>query len=777
MDAQEMNLTRVKFAVVALGTNMLQLLFEKYEDFQLRAKIQAKLSIRKFQPGSMGFKQLYDLCTCGFLRKAVPTEPWEISGVKPGDISLGDDIKRLKWLFDFLPTIETDLLSYKSHHEEICKMFKDIIKRFSNCEQIDCTEIFNNIMNENNIEELRRNIDDILHGERKAGDVLQRYTGSAPSPTPNPQPKKYQWRAKNTPPPQTEHLPQNECSKPSPSVPSELHVVQTRNNALQRTEHNTALKKTFPEHFTDETKIYQRKGETRSSKLPQFMKSQIYFDFVPPSLNHFEYTMKELAGIEKSINRALESESFPTTVSKYLSFTFIYGNHLDMTEASLKLFNAEPEDMKNEANRSKIVVIFLDKEVTFETLEEITKNTRKLETRRGSIFLVVQSSQLLKDQSRLKNILKGCFEKQLRIIDFNTEMKTLFDKFSEVKDRVILCVKKMLKDAKLNCKDGKKLDVIEQRLLKLCQRENKERRQSNSNMKKESLNVMDPSFLSLKDKGLRGYTLEDDTLLMFFKHRSCITEDSIPPSIKEAYPSFKIIEIKHRRPLFTLHHRTKSGEKLYPWRNKNSYGSVGMFCNIRDKCNENGFPMQYCIASPHVISSGQRAYILNERIELGKCEWPQPAEEYLVNVQDISVIRLNQGIQIDRNLGGQVLRFRGDRSVLDRRKVIKFGASTKKTIGYVSNVEFVLMLEPPINVYLIEPDDTSDKENRFSLPGDSGAIVLTKFGQNFEAVSMIFGGVDKIQDVATNNSIAVDLNDALNNYENSANKIVELDTV
>lgn len=45
----------------------------------------------------------------------------------------------------------------------------------------------------------------------------------------------------------------------------------------------------------------------------------------------------------------------------------------------------------------------------------------------------------------------------------------------------------------------------------------------------------------------------------------------------------------------------------------------------------------------------------------------------------------------------------------------------------------------------------------FSLPGDSGAFVFTKFGQNVVALSMIFGGDLTLEGFAENNSIAVDL--------------------
>lgn len=80
-------------------------------------------------------------------------------------------------------------------------------------------------------------------------------------------------------------------------------------------------------------------------KVPSFTYSQIYFDFVPPALNYFEYTMKELASIEQSLNRIGGKDDSELPVSDYLSFTFVYPDYMDITNASLALFDAEPGEI------------------------------------------------------------------------------------------------------------------------------------------------------------------------------------------------------------------------------------------------------------------------------------------------------------------------------------------------------------------------------------------------------------------------------------------------
>lgn len=234
----------------------------------------------------------------------------------------------------------------------------------------------------------------------------------------------------------------------------------------------------------------------------------------------------------------------------------------------------------------------------------------------------------------------------------------------------------------------------------------------------------------------------------------------------------KIIHLDH--PLFTCHHnKINAGDKLHPVRNAAmNYGTIGMFCDVYDRVKESR--ERCCISSAHVISSDQTAYVINGHTELGLCVWPPRPRDNCVNVQDVSVVRIrrNCDFQIDTKIS--VALFDKDISVLNKRKVFKFGASTKRTTGYVSNTNFVLVMGSEIKVFLIEPEDD---ESRFSVPGDSGAVVLTKFGEDIEAFSLIFGGVNDIPGLPGNNAIAVDLTKAINNFEDSQNKIIELESL
>lgn len=68
---------------------------------------------------------------------------------------------------------------------------------------------------------------------------------------------------------------------------------------------------------------------------------------MPPALNYFEYTMKELASIEQSLNCIGGKHDSEPPVSDYtcMSFTFVYADYMDLTNASLALFDAEPGEI------------------------------------------------------------------------------------------------------------------------------------------------------------------------------------------------------------------------------------------------------------------------------------------------------------------------------------------------------------------------------------------------------------------------------------------------
>lgn len=282
------------------------------------------------------------------------------------------------------------------------------------------------------------------------------------------------------------------------------------------------------------------------------------------------------------------------------------------------------------------------------------------------------------------------------------------------------------------------------------------------------------TFYRLQTLGLKGYTIENNTLILCFHTNIENIEDMIPIETKQTFSNIKIIHLNE--PLFT-YQNVKGGDKLHPHQhNPDKYGTLGMFGSF---CQSGQTTHRCCISSPHVISSGNTAYIQNGDVALGDCFWPPAVDDNCINVEDISVICIDsQNIKIKPQFEGEISLFNGDISQLKRRKVKKLGATTYETTGFIRDPEFILMLGNSIKTFLIEPEAAGNENSRFSKPGDSGAIVFTKFGQNIVVLSMIFGGEVNVPGIAQNNTIAVDLKQALKRFkDDNPNIALRLDTL
>lgn len=119
----------------------------------------------------------------------------------------------------------------------------------------------------------------------------------------------------------------------------------------------------------------------------------------------------------------------------------------------------------------------------------------------------------------------------------------------------------------------------------------------------------------LREKGLLGYTMENNTLILCVESSSNpLSKDRIPKIIKDEFES---ININVMEKLFTVHYGITSGKKLHPEiHNASKYGTLGMFGSLRSK--KGGNSRRCCISSAHVVSGGQTTYIFNATVKLGK---------------------------------------------------------------------------------------------------------------------------------------------------------------
>lgn len=150
------NLSRARLATSLLGTEMMRHVFRKVKDnFIFQARLKEKFNLKNSDPCSMNFKELYDLCTKNMVEILHPSSgDWEMKHVDSKDVSLGDDIKRLQLLYEFFSKAGLDSLHYRTQLIDINKTLNDIIKRFSVSEGINFEEIFRNIMQSGDIDEI-----------------------------------------------------------------------------------------------------------------------------------------------------------------------------------------------------------------------------------------------------------------------------------------------------------------------------------------------------------------------------------------------------------------------------------------------------------------------------------------------------------------------------------------------------------------------------------------------------------------------------------------------
>lgn len=203
-------------------------------------------------------------------------------------------------------------------------------------------------------------------------------------------------------------------------------------------------------------------------------------------------------------------------------------------------------------------------------------------------------------------------------------------------------------------------------------------------------------------------------------------------------------------------------------------GTIGMFGEIPDTINRNTTHV-VALTSPHVIWAGNVATLpTGERI--GECIWPDRSPRNILDISiikiDSSVLHLLQRSILDENV--TISEF--SRESLEYRKVFKYGASTKFTVGAIEKIDHFRIFDR--DVLLIIPKKS---QKSFSEEGDSGAVVLTKFRGKYHAIGMIFGGHLELEDAdcisVQNESIAVPLNSAVNKFQTERMLSIQFDRI
>lgn len=208
--------------------------------------------------------------------------------------------------------------------------------------------------------------------------------------------------------------------------------------------------------------------------------------------------------------------------------------------------------------------------------------------------------------------------------------------------------------------------------------------------------------------------------------------------------------------------------------NMSIMGTLGMFGEIYSNI-EKSTTHTVALSSPHVIWSGNIATLTNGK-KIGECIWP---DNSTTNIQDVSIIKIDlsmmnslQRSYFDKNITITNV----PKELLHFRKVFKYGASTKKTVGRIEKVGNFELFEKDVLAIL-----PKSPLSFFSDSGDSGAIVLTKFQGEFYGIGIIYGGQLKSLAAeclsAKKETIAVFLHDAINRFRLEKNLSITFDRI
>lgn len=112
--------------------------------------------------------------------------------------------------------------------------------------------------------------------------------------------------------------------------------------------------------------------------------------------------------------------------------------------------------------------------------------------------------------------------------------------------------------------------------------------------------------------------------------------------------------------------------------------------------------------------------------------------------------------------------------ILTDRRVIKYGAATKKTLGWIEKIDDFEIYGSDVLVIIPENVDFP-----FSANGDSGAIVFTKIHGEYHRIAMVYGGMFDIRNSENKSiqkeTIAVFLKNALDRFVNDKKMVIIFD--
>lgn len=266
-------------------------------------------------------------------------------------------------------------------------------------------------------------------------------------------------------------------------------------------------------------------------------------------------------------------------------------------------------------------------------------------------------------------------------------------------------------------------------------------------------------------KGNTLYLFEDETRSITSNQRQ-----KILMTIRESFPGKVLVNpIKN---VMKLYCGVKCGDYMKN-ATKEKSATMGIFGEIKDMQVAEKDTRTVVLSSPHLITQGEIANHSSVG-RIGECIYPRQGnlwDDISVTVIDPSVTNTlikyiyNENVKVDEL----------SKEMLVDRMVFKYGAATHVTYGFIQQVGDFQLFERDVMVI-----KSKNRDETFSLPGDSGAIVLTRCGNELYGIGMVIGGritLDEESKENGNEVIALFLKKAIDRFKNKTGFDISFDKI
>ncbi|XP_056002820.1 uncharacterized protein LOC130049391 [Ostrea edulis] len=483
----------------------------------------------------------------------------------------------------------------------------------------------------------------------------------------------------------------------------------------------------------------------RNGNVPGIKQTLVSFDFEPKELNCHRFVSTRLQCI-------LDSSDVNIDIDIEKGLLLIHHSSVSVRDICLRLFESQPSCEKpNEDGifrTNTVAVCYVDENL--EKNKELMGNLSK-SVEMSHLFFVIDGSTSIGrvlENSKLKVSLN-------QIIIQTSQMSRVYQKMYEDLERNVEDVRKIIDTLPQESEMhplSRKLAYIERKLT-----ERKKPKHISENCRKK--------LESALDFGVIAYRTDSKSLTVYINQPRTRSLDAKLRDLEKNCSPLVLRCCRVQTPVYRPH-SLQAGCRVET-EGQNVLGTIGIFGK---KVLEHA-EQDIAITSAHVIWEGCHAgvHVEGGDKEIGQCIWPpKPPEGNLEGkILDIAVIEMRSDLAENISTSENISVYTGQKHELEFQRVYKRGWKTGETHGDIDIPQFNMFGKTVMVI-------TTGDGRRFSEPGDSGALVLTKKGQQLFALGLIFGDDLKFresdEDFPANASIAIYLDDAITKFEEESKR-------